>query len=235
MFTKLSKVLLAVLALSMLVAASPSIYNKGVAAFGRITSTQAPDNGAAFIGTGTATLPFTNDTADTNFMEMRFDNGASTGTSRGQYLKLYLTGGAGGEAARFYTSNTAAAPVDTVNGAHISLDHTGSGNVTGLGTAVRATYHVPSKTLTGTNAAVNAELWADGASSTASNIALFRGSIGGDATGKAALETAGYLMDLDLATQSGGIFDSQSSWSVSKVLKIKIGGVVYYLPLSTAK
>src|SRR5512147_241355 len=99
--------------------------------------------GAALLhGGGTSTYPLTTSTADKNFMGYWVKSAATSGTSRGLYVREYLTAGAGGEAIRGYTTVSSNTPADTVNGAHISLDFGASaGNVTGEGQAVRATLH----------------------------------------------------------------------------------------------
>jgi hypothetical protein len=120
-----------------------------------------------------------------NFMQQYITGSATTGTYRNIYSKLFLTGGAGGEAGRFYTEVSAAAPVDTCNGVHATLGFGASaGNITGLGTAGRFTVMIPNRALTGTVAGLQSELYCEDTGSTSSgNINFFRCVIDGNATG----------------------------------------------------
>lgn len=186
---------------------------------------------------GSTTNPVTDDTADRIFMGAYFDNGAATGTARGQYLRLYLTGGAGGEALRVMTTVSNAAPVDTVNGAHISINFGASaGNVTGQSAAIRSTYHIANRTMTGTNACVLADLWADGASSAGSNISFFRCVLGGDTTGVAAMLTTCFWFNFDssVCSDTNGMVDTNLTASTqTAAIRIKVAGVTRYIPVIT--
>jgi len=192
------------------------------------------DSSALLHGGGTATYPLVNSTADAKFMSYYMTSSATSGTSRGLYLRLYLTANAGGEALRAYTTVSSNTPADTVNGGHISLDFGSSaGTVTGLGTGARMTLHIPDRAITaGTLAAGQSEVFMDGTSSspTATTLALHRFVVdGGDSTAQNKVTHA-----LDFAGLGAAIFGSNSAWSLSKVLKIKINGTSYYIGLSTA-
>jgi hypothetical protein len=186
---------------------------------------------------GSTTNPVTDDTADRIFQGYYFDNGAATGTARGMYVRLYLTGGAGGEAIRAMTTVSNAAPADTVNGAHISINFGASaGNVTGQSAAVRATYHIANRTMTGTNACVNADLWADGASSAGSNISFFRCVLGGDTTGVAAMLTTCYWFNFDasVCSDTNGMVDTNLTASTqTAAIRILVNGTPRYIPVIT--
>jgi len=187
-------------------------------------------------GQGTAADPSTSATAG-NFLEFRMSNSAATGTVRGLYHRLYLTGGAGGEAVRAFTTVSDDTPADTVNGAHLSLNFGASdGNVTGLGTAARCTLHVPNRSLGGTVAAVQAEAWADGASSAATNWSLIRAVLGGNATGAATLQTGGKLFDLEGlgSAGTGKIFHENTAADATHGLRIDIDGTAYSILLTAA-
>ena len=141
---------------------------------------------------GTSVAPITEDTADMKFISFYFDNGATSGDSRGIYNRLYITGaGGGGESLRSYTeiSNVAAA---TAHGAHISLgfgESTTSGSITGLGVAGRFTFGLADLAYpgTGTLAVIQSEIYSFGASSdpTGNNIAMFNVGNHGNSTGAA--------------------------------------------------
>lgn len=191
---------------------------------------------ALLIGGGTSSSTLVCSTSDKNFFGYWLTSSATSGTSRGEYIRLYLTGGAGGEAIRAYTTNSSNTPADTVNGAHISLSHGASaGNVTGEAQAVRATYHVPHRNLTGTNAAVKGELWADGTNSNSTGTtSAFRATLGGDATGIGKLDDTAFLLVLDGNTIGSGNIVSdvgnEPTWaSATHKVRVKLGGTTMYL------
>ena len=187
-------------------------------------------------GGGTSVAPNTSALA-ANFMSYYNSSSAATGTARGLYNRLYLTGGAGGEALRSFTTVSHDTPADTVNGAHISLNFGATtGNATGtLGLGSRNTLHIPDRALGGNVAAVQAELWADGSSSDVSQVcSLFRAIVDGDGTGKDTVSDKAYFLDLTCNDTAGGMVENQTSWAVSKSLKVRVNGTDYYLALSTA-
>ena len=160
------------------------------------------------IKAGTSGTPIVEDTANYKFLSFYFDNGATSGDSRGMYLRQYITGaGGGGEAARIYSTvlNVAAA---TVRGAHISLDFGASGTVTGLGAAVGATLHIPDDaTQAGTLAVINAEIWSDGSTSDpagAASLSCFRVVNAGNSTGMADVDDDAVWMDFSGWTVGDG-------------------------------
>lgn len=195
-----------------------------------------PSN-ALLMGIGNSTGRAQANAADRNFLSFFLENFATTGTARGQYLRLYLPSGAGGEAARIFTTVSHAAPADTVNGAHISLSFGSSaGNVTGEGQAVRATFHLGNRSMTGTLAAIKAELWADGSSSdVGGTLSFLRFSAGGDATGIAKIDTSGFFFTVDgLTANSGKLLRVAAPTTLAASLRVKVGSTTYYLPLYSA-
>jgi hypothetical protein len=99
---------------------------------------------ALITGCGTSATPYAmGSAANKNAMGFWFDSTATSGDSRGMYLRQYFSGaGVSGEAARIFgtVNNVTAATGGTVNGAHISLSVTGaSGAVSGAGNALRLT------------------------------------------------------------------------------------------------
>lgn len=195
-------------------------------------------NNALMLGAGTSSDRESTSTADTNFMEFRFENSAATGDNRGMYLRLYLTGAGagGGESLRAFTTVEDVAK-GTVHGAHISVNFGSSGSVTGQAVAMRGTLHIPNTAVsTGTQAAVQAEIYADGSSSDISGInhALFRGVVGGDATGAATV--ANFLMLSAPAPASNAFIDTDEGGGAAYAgLAVLIEGVgVKYIPLLDA-
>jgi len=204
--------------------------------FHSISSTLETDGSVWKAGAGDEFAPsantIVNDTADAKFVSLWFDNGAATGTARGMYLKLYLTGGAGGEALRAYCVTTDDTPADTCNGAHISLGFgETTGNITGLGTAGRFTVMVPDRSLGGGVAALQAELWACGDSSACGGIlAHIRFVIDGNATGITALtQSAGcvaFWFDAGCVDATDGVVDTnRTGTTCAGSIKIYISGV----------
>lgn len=187
-----------------------------------------PDVETAGGGTGSAPIV---GTRARNFMEFRFQS-EYTGTDgdiRGLYLRHYINGGSGGEAARVFT--TVRKAIGTAHGAHISLNYDISPAATsGLAVAMRGTLHMPNRASSiGTAAAVQAEVYMDGTSADPTGkLSLFRGVIdGGDATAKSKVD---YLMEL-VGLQSN-VFNAHVAADSTHSLKIDIGGTDYYIMLT---
>jgi hypothetical protein len=196
-----------------------------------------PTSRPSLFQTGGAAAPFTM-TGAGNALQYYITNAKTSGTIRGQYLRLYLTGGAGGEALRAFTTVSNNAPADTVNGAHISLDFGATvGNITGLGTAVRATLHIPNRSLTGTYTAVMAEIWGDGASSAIGGQASFIRMVAGGTAAPASMDTSGFLFDIQgLAVTTGKliyIHTGSAPANSDGSIRIKIGATTYYIMVYT--
>lgn len=184
------------------------------------------DHDGLVAGSGKSASHKLSSVANKNFLSFYFGSSAISGTSRGMYLRLYLNSGAGGEALRAFSTVSSNTPADTVNGAHISLSFGASaGNVTGLGTALRATVHVPDRSLGGTGAALQAELYSDGASSTiGGKWACVRLVNDGNATGIAAVDDTAYAFSFSGFTGgSGNVLSAagnEPTWS-SATVKIR--------------
>jgi hypothetical protein len=171
-------------------------------------------------------------------------NSATSGDSRGLYLRQYLTGaGGGGEALRtFSTINAAGA---TAHGAHISLNFGSSGSLSGLGVAGRNTLHIPDNAswTGGTLSALQAEIYSDGAASDPdglTELSFLRIINDGHASGKADVDDDGYLMSLQgLSAGAAHIFATGLTaatvqGNLTASLRIHIGSTDYYIPLATA-
>jgi len=104
------------------------------------------------LSTGTSAAPETTAVANTKFTAIYTKSTATSGDSRGIYVKHLFSGAGGsGEALRAWgvVDNVNAASGGTVNGAHISLSVTGaSGAVSGQGSAIRATLGADAQTRT---------------------------------------------------------------------------------------
>lgn len=204
---------------------------------------------AKFIGGGNTTTPLLIATADINGIDFRINCTATTGTTRGAYIKLFLPSGAGGEALRAVCQVENATPADTCNGAHISLMFgTSAGNVTGLATAGRFTLHTPAaRTLGGTLSPIMAEWFGDGATSVVSGASSFiQCVLDGDASLKTSMNLKGYLfhmrgMSAGATNWTGanakmfrtGLTAATSNAATTAALRILIDGVEYFIQLAT--
>jgi hypothetical protein len=194
-------------------------------------SNKSAANTAQLIAGGTAAAPVISETADTNFIEFRLKNTATSGDNRGIYNRLYLSGaGGGGESLRSFTSIKDVA-AGTAHGAHISLNFEATGSVTGLGVGMRGTLHVPDNaTFGGTVAAVQAEIFHDGAASTVagcrhSNIRLVNG---GNSSGVATHTTW-----MEIVGSNAVNFKTGSIGGTTKGIRIIVDGTVYYIACGT--
>ena len=187
---------------------------------------------------GTESYPFTRTTA-TKFGQVYVRSNAATGTARGLYLRHHFAGGCGGEAFRAYGTVEAAAPVDTCNGAHISLDFgtsAGTGNCTGQANAGRFTFHLPTgRTIGGTLSVVRAEAWADGAAPNVSNFAFFTAESGGNGTGAVVIDTKAHLLRIVSAAAEGSMVEAGSTLGTAYGgIKCLVNGTKMYIPLYSA-
>lgn len=114
--------------------------------------TQTVATAALLQGSGTSAAPTSQSVASKNFLGYYFKTTATSGDTRGLYLKLNFAGaGVSGEALRAWgvVDNVAAATGGTVNGAHVSLSVTGaSGSISGQGFAARLTLGADAQTRT---------------------------------------------------------------------------------------
>jgi hypothetical protein len=190
----------------------------------RFTGPVASDNG--FIG-GTAASPISVTTAQ-NISSSYGTTSATTGDTRLSYSKLTFTSTGSGETLRAFSvvTGTGAATAGTINGAHISLEIDGaSATISGAANALRATLGgtdaTPGGTLAvlqlDTNYTVNATLPA-----TASFI---RVSDSGTNTGEIPL-----FANIETGPAATIAPTASSVTTVSKVIKVMIGGTVYYVP-----
>lgn len=186
---------------------------------------------------GTSSDRLTIDTAGTIFDERRYDCGATSGDARGMYLRLYLTGAAGGgEALRAFTTveNVAA---NTAHGAHLSLNFGTTGSLTGLGVAARCTLHLANQAYTGkggTMAAVQAEIYSDGSTTDPvgiTELSFIRVCNDGNASGIADVDDDAYLMAIvGGAIASGNLVQTETDETkFSHKIKIKAQGTLMYL------
>jgi hypothetical protein len=176
---------------------------------------------------GTATDPIAVTTAG-NIDAAFATTSATTGDTRLNYSKLTFTSTGSGETLRAFSvvTGAGAATAGTINGAHISLEIDGaSASISGAANALRATLGgtdaTPGGTLAvlqlDTNYTVNATLPA-----TASFI---RVSDSGTNTGEIPL-----FANIETGPAATIAPTASSVTTVSKVIKVMVGGTVYYVP-----
>lgn len=179
-------------------------------------------------------------TADTKFIQLYLECSATSGDNRAIYNRLYLTGAGGsGESLRCFTTISAACT--GAHGAHISLNFAGTttGELTGLGVAMRATLHIPDDAAWtgGTLSAIQAEIYSDGAASDPDNVtglSYFRVSNGGDASGISDVDDDVDLFSIQGHTVASGnmISAETDETKFSHKARIEIGSTAYYIMLT---
>lgn len=148
-----------------------------------------PASSVALYGVGTSVSPF-NLPANTNGLGFWVNSNASSGDNRAIYARLYLSGGAGGEAVRAYATANAAgvAAGGTINGIHASLNLAASATISGQGFASRHTIDAAAdtRTISGNVAAILAETNFATGNTIPSTVALIHLKEIGDVTCKTA-------------------------------------------------
>ena len=208
----------------------------------RLGTSGSPAAGAVLMGVGTSGNPATTATASKNFIEFRTQSTATSGTSRGIYLRHNLAGaGADGETIRALTDLTAA--VVTGRGAQISVQVGSTGYVSGLAAGVDAQLYLKNSVLpaNGTYAALNVEIYSEGSTTAVSAVtemAFIRIANSGDATGVGRVSDKAYLFDLTGFTSGAAKtwYDHQGSApaNIEEWLKCKTPAGDRWLPLYNA-
>ncbi len=192
---------------------------------------------ALLMGIGTTADPATSAVADKDFVEMRTQSSATSGTSRGLYWRHNLSGaGQSGECIRAFTDLTAA--VTTARGAQISLQAGATGYVSGLGVGMDAQLYIKNEVLAGgTYAALNGEIYSEGSTTAVAGVtelSFIRLVAGGDATGAGRVDDKAYLVTLTGgANGSGNIVGAagnEPTWtSATHKIRVNMNGTVMYL------
>lgn len=197
---------------------------------GQIQHGEDVSTAAIFMGGGTSADPNSTATANLNFMGFWFESTATSGDSRGMYLRLYFAGaGVSGEAARIFgtVNNVTAATGGTVNGAHISLSVSGaSGAVSGAGNALRATLGLGAGTTAGGTLSV---IQVDTDFDATANVPATASGLRFTTSGTGALP---YVMAFDGV--NAGVWDDDYTTEVttlSGALKVLVNGSVRYIGL----
>ncbi len=166
-------------------------------------------------------------------------NPSTNGSSSVEPISLETTmtgiGGVGGRFKAYMTTNVALGGWSNALKGHVVYG--ASGRTTGLGSAVCAELQLSAGTTSGTYAALEAELVAP-ASSAAGTATSFI-YMNCDDTGSVLNTSKGYLFEIGtgVTDTEGGIFETQSvtSWDATHVLKVRISGTDYFIPLNTNK
>jgi hypothetical protein len=195
---------------------------------------------ALMMGGGTATTPasttLTTATAGKNFAGFFTRSSATSGDSRGLYWRHYVAGvGGDGEAGRFFTTVTAATS-GGVHGLHRSLSFGALAGCSGEAAAGRDTLQIPNEAMiaNGTYAATLSEIYSDGASSdpaAVTALALWRGTLSGNATGIGTADDKAFALLIDGNTiGSGNICEASTTEAkYAYSVRCRIGGTTMYL------
>ena len=146
-----------------------------------------------------------------------------------------MTGAAGvGGRARFHlTTNVALGGWSNALKAHVEYGATGK--TAGMGSALLAELALSAGTVDGTYAPLESELVAGSGASTGTSTSFLYCNIGG--ADAATVNTNGYLLELGagVVDTADGLFDTidADDADFNACLKIKIGGVDYFIGLST--
>jgi len=209
-----------------------SALNSGVTGVVCVKVHWNPDDGEEVVGTTAA--PWQSAKAGHIFREYRYEATNATGDHRGVYCNLELSGaGASGEAIRGRTMVNAAL-AGGVHGGHFGIEFDTNGAIGGLAVGLRGTYLAKNADAAASIAGAMSELFAGGALtdySTATEHSIHRFVNDGEATGKATAQNVFSFAGLS-ATQN----QAHNAWvaGLTRVLRVIVDGVVYYIGLSNA-
>jgi hypothetical protein len=176
---------------------------------------------------GTSSSPVTVTTA-TNIDAAYATTSATTGDTRLSYNKLTFTSTGSGETLRAFSvvTGAAAATAGTINGAHISLEVDGaSASISGAANAIRATLGGTDTTPGGTLAVIQLDTNYTANVALPATASFIRVTDSGTNTGEIPL-----LMNIATAPAATCAPTATSVTTVSKAIKVMIGGTVYYVP-----
>ena len=176
---------------------------------------------------GTASSPITVTTAQ-NIDAAYATTSATTGDTRLSYNKLTFTSTGSGETLRAFSvvTGTGAGAAGTINGAHISLEVDGSGaSISGAANAIRATLGGTDASPGGTLAVIQLDTNYTVDASLPATASFIRVTDSGANTGEIPL-----LMNIATGPAASIAPTASTVTTVSKVLKVMVGGTVYYVP-----
>lgn len=176
---------------------------------------------------GTSSSPVTVTTA-TNIDAAYATTSATTGDTRLSYNKLTFTSTGSGETLRAFSVVTGAnaGTAGTINGAHISLEVDGSGaSISGAANAIRATLGGSDATPNGTLAVIQLDTNYSVDATLPATASFIRVTDSGANTGEIPL-----LMNIATGPAASIAPTATSVTTVSKAIKVMVGGTVYYVP-----
>jgi hypothetical protein len=176
--------------------------------------------------TGTSASPLAVTTAE-NVNAAFATTSAASGDTRLSYNKLTFTSTGSGETLRAFSvvTGTAAATAGTINGAHISMEVDGTGTISGAANAIRATLGGSQASPGGTLAVIQLDTNYSVNASLPATASFIRVTDSGANTGEVPL-----LMNIATGPAATCAPTATSVTTVSKAIKVMIGGTVYYVP-----
>ena len=177
--------------------------------------------------TGTSASPLAVTTAE-NINAAFATTSATTGDTRLSYNKLTFTSTGSGETLRAFSvvTGTGAATAGTINGAHISLEVDGAAaTISGAANAIRATLGGSDATPGGTLAVIQLDTNYSVNATLPATASFIRVTDSGANTGEIPL-----FINIDTAPAATIAPAATSVTTVSKAIKVMIGGTVYYVP-----
>lgn len=176
--------------------------------------------------TGSSSSPLSVTTAG-NIDSAYATTSATTGDTRLVYDKLTFTSTGSGETARFFSvvTGAGAATAGTINGAHISTEINTTGTISGAANAIRATLGGSATTPGGTLAVLQLDTNYNSNVSLAATSAFIRVTDSGSQTGEVQL-----FANIETGPAATIAPTATSVTTVSKAIKVMIGGTAYYVP-----
>jgi hypothetical protein len=176
--------------------------------------------------TGTLASPLAVTTAQ-NVNAAFATTSAASGDTRLSYNKLTFTSTGSGETLRAFSvvTGVAAATAGTINGAHISMEVDGTGTISGAANAIRATLGGSQASPGGTLAVIQLDTNYSVNASLPATASFIRVTDSGANTGEVPL-----LMNIATGPAATCAPTATSVTTVSKAIKVMIGGTVYYVP-----
>lgn len=175
---------------------------------------------------GTSASPIAVTTAQ-NITSSYGTTSATSGDTRLVYDKLTFTSTGSGETLRAFSvvTGVGAATAGTINGAHISTSINGSGTISGAANAIRATLGGTSTTPGGTLAVLQLDTDYSTNVTLGAASSFIRVTDSGSQTGEVQ-----NLINIATGPAATVAPTATSVTTVSKAIKVMIGGTAYYVP-----
>ena len=176
--------------------------------------------------TGTSASPLAVTTAQ-NVNAAFATTSATTGDTRLSYNRLTFTSTGSGETLRAFSivTGAGAATAGTINGAHISTSINTTGTISGAANAIRATLGGSAASPGGTLAVLQLDTDYSVNASLPGTASFIRVTDSGANTGEVPL-----LMNIETGPAATVAPTATSVTTVSKAIKVMVGGTVYYVP-----